>query len=54
MEAAEQNVVSSRILTIPNLLSFIRLALVPVFLVFLIVRALERRNHGITGEVVAW
>lgn len=39
MEAAEQNVVSSRILTIPNLLSFIRLALVPVFLVFLIVRA---------------
>ncbi|HMH58699.1 MAG TPA: CDP-alcohol phosphatidyltransferase family protein [Galbitalea sp.] len=31
--------VSSRILTIPNLLSFIRLALVPVFLVFIIVGA---------------
>jgi cardiolipin synthase len=31
--------VSSRVLTIPNLLSFIRLALVPVFLVFIVVGA---------------
>ncbi|MEJ1230247.1 MAG: CDP-alcohol phosphatidyltransferase family protein [Galbitalea sp.] len=31
--------VSSRILTIPNFLSFIRLALVPVFLIFIIVGA---------------
>ncbi len=34
-----QSEVSSRILTIPNLLSFIRLALVPVFLVLIIVGA---------------
>lgn len=31
-------VVSSRVLTVPNLLSFARLALVPVFLVFVIAR----------------
>jgi len=32
VEATERNVVSSRIFTIPNCLSFLRLALVPVFL----------------------
>jgi cardiolipin synthase len=39
MGAVDQNAVSSRILTVPNVLSFIRLALVPVFLVLIIVRA---------------
>lgn len=39
MAGTRQTHVSSRILTIPNLLSFIRLALVPVFLVFIIVGA---------------
>jgi cardiolipin synthase (CMP-forming) len=39
MAGIRQTHVSSRILTIPNLLSFIRLALVPVFLVFIIVGA---------------
>ena len=36
MEANRRNEVSSRILTIPNFLSLIRLALVPVFLVLII------------------
>ncbi|MCU1551438.1 MAG: CDP-diacylglycerol--glycerol-3-phosphate 3-phosphatidyltransferase [Glaciihabitans sp.] len=35
----DKSEVSSRILTIPNLLSFVRLALVPFFLVLIIVRA---------------
>jgi cardiolipin synthase len=39
MASAQNTVVSSRILTIPNLLSFMRLALVPVFLVLIIVGA---------------
>src|SRR3978361_1954147 len=39
MSSTDHTAVSSRILTIPNLLSFIRLALVPVFLVFIIVGA---------------
>jgi cardiolipin synthase len=39
MASIDQPQVSSRILTIPNLLSFIRLALVPVFLVLIIVGA---------------
>jgi cardiolipin synthase len=39
MEGTGQGEVSSRILTVPNFLSFIRLALVPVFLVLIIVRA---------------
>jgi cardiolipin synthase len=39
MGAEGQSEVSSRIFTIPNLLSFIRLALVPVFLVLIILRA---------------
>ncbi|HEY5320585.1 MAG TPA: CDP-alcohol phosphatidyltransferase family protein [Galbitalea sp.] len=39
MGAVDQNAVSTRILTVPNVLSFIRLALVPVFLVLIIVRA---------------
>jgi cardiolipin synthase len=39
MGATGQSEVSSRIFTIPNLLSFIRLALVPVFLVLIILRA---------------
>jgi cardiolipin synthase len=39
MPGTDRIQVSSRILTIPNLLSFIRLALVPVFLVFIIVGA---------------
>jgi cardiolipin synthase len=39
MEGTGQSEVSSRIFTIPNLLSFIRLALVPVFLVLIIARA---------------
>jgi cardiolipin synthase len=33
----DKSVVSNRVFTIPNILSFLRLALVPVFLVFLIV-----------------
>lgn len=37
MEAKIGNEVSSRILTVPNLLSFVRLGLVPVFLYFIIV-----------------
>jgi cardiolipin synthase len=37
MGGTDQSAVSSRILTIPNVLSFIRLALVPVFLVLIIV-----------------
>jgi cardiolipin synthase len=36
MGAADKGVVSSRIFTVPNVLSFIRLALVPVFLVFIL------------------
>lgn len=36
MDAEAENEVSSRILTIPNILSLIRLALVPVFLVLVI------------------
>src|SRR6185312_8303611 len=36
MDAEVENEVSSRILTIPNILSLIRLALVPVFLVLVI------------------
>lgn len=36
MEAETTNQVSSRILTVPNILSFVRLALVPVFLVLVI------------------
>ena len=39
MPGTDRSQVSSRILTVPNLLSFIRLALVPVFLVFIIVGA---------------
>jgi len=39
MAGIRQTHVSSRILTIPNLLSFVRLGLVPVFLVFIIVGA---------------
>jgi cardiolipin synthase len=39
MASTQNTVVSSRILTIPNLLSFMRLALVPVFLVLIIVGA---------------
>jgi cardiolipin synthase len=39
MDGVGQSEVSSRIFTIPNLLSFIRLALVPVFLVFIVVGA---------------
>jgi cardiolipin synthase (CMP-forming) len=39
MRGVEKSEVSSRILTIPNLLSFVRLALVPFFLVALIARA---------------
>jgi cardiolipin synthase (CMP-forming) len=39
MPGTDRLQVSSRILTIPNLLSFIRLALVPVFLVFIIIGA---------------
>jgi cardiolipin synthase len=39
MSSTQNTVVSSRILTIPNLLSFMRLALVPVFLVLIIVGA---------------
>jgi len=39
MPGTDRIQVSSRILTIPNLLSLIRLALVPVFLVFIIVGA---------------
>jgi cardiolipin synthase len=37
VEAEIGNDVSSRILTVPNVLSFVRLALVPVFLYFIIV-----------------
>jgi cardiolipin synthase len=37
MAGDEQTHVSSRIVTVPNILSFIRLALVPVFLVFILV-----------------
>ncbi|WP_255455789.1 CDP-alcohol phosphatidyltransferase family protein [Cryobacterium fucosi] len=36
MSAAEERQVSSRVVTVPNLLSMLRLALVPVFLVLLI------------------
>ncbi|WP_277613038.1 CDP-alcohol phosphatidyltransferase family protein [Cryobacterium algoritolerans] len=36
MSAAEERQVSSRVVTLPNLLSMLRLALVPVFLVLLI------------------
>jgi cardiolipin synthase (CMP-forming) len=39
MPGTDRIQVSSRILTIPNLLSFVRLALVPVFLVFIIIGA---------------
>jgi cardiolipin synthase (CMP-forming) len=39
MAGTDPTQVSSRILTIPNLLSFIRLAMVPVFLIFIIVGA---------------
>lgn len=39
MGRVERNEVSHRILTIPNLLSFVRLALVPFFLVLIIVKA---------------
>src|ERR1700712_4011716 len=39
MGATGQPEVSPRIVTIPNILSFIRLVLVPVFLVLIIVRA---------------
>jgi cardiolipin synthase len=39
MAGADRIQVSSRILTVPNLLSFIRLGMVPVFLVFIIVGA---------------
>ena len=39
MAGTDRIQVSSRILTIPNLLSFIRLGMVPVFLVFIIVGA---------------
>ncbi len=39
MGGSGQGEVSSRILTVPNLLSFIRLALVPVFLVLIILDA---------------
>jgi cardiolipin synthase (CMP-forming) len=39
MSSHDHTAVSSRILTVPNLLSFIRLALVPVFLVLVIVGA---------------
>jgi cardiolipin synthase (CMP-forming) len=39
MAGTDHTQVSSRILTIPNLLSFIRLALVPVFLIFIIISA---------------
>jgi cardiolipin synthase len=39
MDRVGQSEVSSRIFTIPNVLSFIRLALVPVFLVLIIVGA---------------
>jgi cardiolipin synthase len=39
MAGADRIQVSSRILTVPNLLSFIRLGIVPVFLVFIIVGA---------------
>jgi cardiolipin synthase len=37
MAGDEQTHVSSKIVTVPNILSFIRLALVPVFLVFILV-----------------
>ncbi|MES2094882.1 MAG: CDP-alcohol phosphatidyltransferase family protein [Actinomycetota bacterium] len=36
MESRQSNQVSSRILTIPNILSFLRLLLVPVFLVLIV------------------
>ena len=39
MSGTDRIQVSSKILTIPNVLSFIRLAMVPVFLVFIIVGA---------------
>src|ERR1700709_502433 len=39
MAGIRQTHVSSRILTIPNLLSFVRLGLVPVFLIFILVGA---------------
>src|ERR1700743_1699605 len=39
MGGSGQTQVSSRILTIPNLLSFVRLGLVPVFLIFIIIGA---------------
>ena len=39
MGGSGQIQVSSRILTIPNLLSFVRLGLVPVFLIFIIIGA---------------
>ena len=39
MRGIDKSEVSSRILTIPNFLSFVRLALVPFFLVLIIVRA---------------
>jgi cardiolipin synthase (CMP-forming) len=39
MAGTDPTQVSSRILTIPNVLSFIRLALVPVFLIFIIIGA---------------
>jgi cardiolipin synthase len=39
MAGTDRIQVSSRILTIPNLLSFVRLGMVPVFLVFIIVGA---------------
>jgi cardiolipin synthase (CMP-forming) len=39
MAGIGQTHVSSRVLTIPNLLSFVRLGLVPVFLIFVIVGA---------------
>jgi cardiolipin synthase len=39
MAGIGQTQVSSRILTIPNLLSFVRLGLVPVFLIFIIIGA---------------
>ncbi len=36
MELSESNQISSRIVTVPNVLSFIRLLLVPVFFVFVV------------------
>jgi cardiolipin synthase len=39
MGGTDQGAISSRILTVPNVLSFIRLALVPVFLVLIIIRS---------------